>query len=31
MALKSQIIKQAPKAEQILFAGVVAQWRILIA
>jgi hypothetical protein len=31
MALKSQIIKQAPKTEQILFAGVVAQRRILIA
>jgi hypothetical protein len=31
MALKSQIVKQAPKTEQILFAGVVAQWWILIA
>ena len=31
MALKSQIIKQAPKTEQILFASVVAKGRIPIA
>jgi hypothetical protein len=31
MALKGQIIKQAPKTEQILLASVVAQGRILIA
>jgi hypothetical protein len=31
MALEGQIVKQAPKTEQMLFAGVVAQGRILIA
>jgi hypothetical protein len=31
MALESQIIEQAPKTEQILFAGVIAQGWILIA